>query len=237
MTHLYPNPAESVTCLSDQPGSNVHGGGSSSSSSLAGQAADGLASNSKSSNSGSFLHSVGRDATEAAAEATHELSAAAVALADRIRRFGCPEPVTHVQQVLWPPHCGRYTADARLHPDLLVSPDDLVVRKGWQPFIDAYSAFEDNGKLQSTGLADQLRLEGIGRVVVTGVALDFCVMWTALDAVSEGFETILVLEASLPVSAAGGVEAVQKMKGAGVKVVDRAQSLHVHQDAFAVHRH
>lgn len=156
----------------------------------------------------------------------HGLAAAAANLADRISKFGCPEPVTEVQQVLWPPHCVRFTADARLHPGLMVLPQDLVVRKGWQPFIDAYSAFEDNGKLQSTGLAAQLRQQGIRRVVIAGVALDFCVMWTALDCVDEGFETVLVLDATLPVSAAGGAAAVQRLRKAGVQVVARAQQLH-----------
>lgn len=154
-------------------------------------------------------------------------AAAAAALADRIHSFGCPEPVTQVQQVLWPPHCVRHSADARLHPDLLVLPDDLIVRKGWQPMIDAYSAFEDNGHLQSTGLAEQLRREGVCRVVVTGVALDFYVLNTALDAVAAGFETVLVLDGVLPVSAAGGADAVRRLRAAGVEVLEHARSLHV----------
>lgn len=160
--------------------------------------------------------------------ASHSVAAAAAsALADRIRSFGCPEPVTQVQQVLWPPHCVRHSADAGLHPDLIVLPDDLIVRKGWQPMIDAYSAFEDNGHLQSTGLAEQLRREGVHRVVVTGVALDFCVLWTALDAVAAGFETVLVLDGVLPVSAAGGADAVRRLRAAGVEVLEHSRSLHV----------
>jgi nicotinamidase/pyrazinamidase len=119
----------------------------------------------------------------------------------------------------------RYTTDARLHPDLLVSPNDLVVRKGWQPFLDAYSAFEDNGKLQSTGLSQQLRQEGISRVVVSGVALDYCVLYTAFDAVAEGFETLLARDATLPVTAAGGADAVQKLSRAGVQIVDSGSLL------------
>jgi nicotinamidase/pyrazinamidase len=154
------------------------------------------------------------------AEGVQNMSAAAAALAERISKFGCPEPVTEVTQRLWPSHCVRYTADARIHPDLLVSRHDLVVRKGWQPFLDAYSAFEDIGKLQSTGLAQQLRQEGIGRVVVTGVALDFCVLYTTLDAVDEGFETVLVRDATLPVTAAGGADAVLRLRRAGVQIVD-----------------
>lgn len=153
------------------------------------------------------------------AEGVYNMSTAAAALAERISKFGCPEPVTEVTQRLWPSHCVRYTTDARIHPDLLVSPYDLVVRKGWQPFLDAYSAFEDNGKLQSTGLPQQLRQAGIGRVVVTGVALDYCVMYTALGAIEEGFETLLVRDATLPVTAAGGEDAVLRLRRAGVHIV------------------
>lgn len=205
MTHLYPDPEESINCVSH----HIHD--------TLSPARD-CSSNSSPGSTGGVVR--------AAAEAGHCIAAAADALAERIRNFGCPEPVTEVQQVLWPEHCVRHTAGARIHPELQVSADDLIVRKGWQPFIDAYSAFEDNGKLQSTGLAEQLRAEGIGRVVVTGVALDFCVLWTALDAVAEGFETVFVLDASLPVSAAGGTEAVQQMRAAGVKIVEKARMLH-----------
>jgi nicotinamidase-related amidase len=203
MTHLYPSPEESVICVSHED--DTYSRDCSSSSSSGGS---------------------GGGVTAAASEAVHCIAAAAEALADRIRRIGCPEPVTEVQQVLWPEHCVRHTAGARFHPNLQVSAADLIVRKGWQPYIDAYSAFEDNGKLQSTGLAEQLRAEGIQRVVITGVALDFCVLWTALDAVSEGFETVFVADASLPVSAAGGVDAVQQMRAAGVKIVEKAHMLH-----------
>jgi nicotinamidase-related amidase len=199
MTHLYPNPEESISCVSHHPD-------------------DAYGQDCSSSSSGGLMG--------AAAGAGHCIAAAAEALAEHIRRFGCPEPVTAVQQVLWPQHCVRHTAGAQIHPDLQVSTTDLIVRKGWQPFIDAYSAFFDNGKLQDTGLAEQLRAEGIRRVVVTGVALDFCVLWTALDAVAEGFETVFVADASLPVSAAGGADAVQQMRAAGVKIVEKAHMLH-----------
>jgi nicotinamidase-related amidase len=205
MTHLYPDPQNSVTCANHPDGSDSDGGSAGSSSKAVSQ------------------HSV--------AAAT----AAAAALAERIRSFGCPEPVTQVQQVLWPPHCMRHSAGARLHPDLIVLPEDLIVRKGWQPMIDAYSAFEDNGHLQSTGLAEQLRREGVRRVVVTGVALDFCVMWTALDAVAAGFETVLVLDGVLPVSAAGGADAVRRLRAAGVEVLQHARSLHVPAAAAGSH--
>lgn len=220
MTHLYPQPEQSVTCISSHD-EQTHAADSSNGNNT-----------SSSANSGSSEHTHPRTSpllagniTQLAVDTSHSLGAAAASLAARIRAAGCPEPVTEVQQVLWPPHCVRYTANARLHPDLDISPHDWIARKGWQPHIDAYSAFEDNSKLQSTGLAQQLRQEGIGRVVIAGVALEYCVMWSAIDAVAQGFETVLALDATLPVSTAGAASAVQKMRQAGVVVVQRSEEL------------
>jgi nicotinamidase/pyrazinamidase len=108
-----------------------------------------------------------------------------------------------------------------LHPGLIIKPDDVILRKGWQPQLDAYSAFQDNGRVKSTGLAALLKHSGIRSVVVVGVALEYCVMYTALDAVKEGFETSVVLAATAPVDAAGAEEAVQQLQEANVSVVQR----------------
>lgn len=215
MTQLYPEPEESVTCVSHQADSGCADSGSFESS-HAGRTCSASTADGRSRDSGRVDS---MPLGQAAASTTHGLTATAAALAECIRAFGCPEPVTEVQQVLWPAHCVQYTAGARLHQDLHVGAGDLIVRKGWQPFIDAYSAFEDNGKLQSTGLAARLRQDDISRVVLTGVALDYCVLWTALDAVTEGFETVVLLDATLPVSAAGAADAVQQLRNAGVQVV------------------
>jgi nicotinamidase/pyrazinamidase len=127
----------------------------------------------------------------------------------------------NVQQVLWPQHCLQHSSEARLHPGLIIKPADLVLRKGWQPQLDAYSAFQDNGRVQSTGLAALLKRSGIRSVVVVGVALEYCVLYTALDAVQEGFETSVVLDATAAVDEEGAAEAVQQLRQANVSVVQR----------------
>jgi nicotinamidase/pyrazinamidase len=84
-----------------------------------------------------------------------------------------------VQQVLWPEHCLQHRTEARLHPGLLIKPNDIILRKGWQPQLDAYSAFQDNGRVRNTGLAALLKHGGIRSVVVVGVAVEYCVLYTA----------------------------------------------------------
>jgi nicotinamidase-related amidase len=131
------------------------------------------------------------------------------------------QPRHNVQQVLWPDHCLQHSTEAQLHPGLIIKQDDIILRKGWQPQLDAYSAFQDNGRVKSTGLAALLKHSGIRSVVVVGVALEYCVMYTALDAVQEGFRTSVVLAATAPVDAAGAEEAVQQLQEANVSVVQR----------------
>lgn len=126
-----------------------------------------------------------------------------------------------VQQVLWPEHCVEHTRDAQLHPGLIIKPTDLLLRKGHQQQLDAYSAFHENGHVQSTGLTDALKRRGVKRVVVVGVALEYCVLFTALDAVEYGFDTIVVLDATAPVSREGAASAVEKLQQAGVHVVQQ----------------
>jgi nicotinamidase/pyrazinamidase len=126
-----------------------------------------------------------------------------------------------VQQVLWPDHCLQHSTEAQLHPGLIINPDDIILRKGWQPQLDAYSAFQDNGRVKNTGLAALLKHSGVRSVVVVGVALEYCVMSTALNSVQEGFETTVILAATAPVDAAGAKEAVQQLQEANVSVVHR----------------
>ncbi|KAF8056231.1 CNX1 [Scenedesmus sp. PABB004] len=130
-------------------------------------------------------------------------------------------PRRAVRQVLWPEHCEAGTPGAALHPGLLVKPEHLLVRKGTQPHVDAYSPFHDAaaGPRTASGLARELRARGVGRVAVVGLATDFCVATTALDAAREGFDTSVVLDATAPVTAAGGADAVRRLRAAGVAVV------------------
>lgn len=96
------------------------------------------------------------------------------------------------EQVLWPDHCVQGTRGAAFHPDLRTDGADLVLRKGFRPGIDSYSAFFENDRETPTGLAGYLRERGVGRVVLTGLATDFCVGFSALDALASGFETVVL---------------------------------------------
>ena len=96
------------------------------------------------------------------------------------------------EQVLWPDHCVQGTPGAAFHAELRTDGADLVIRKGFRPGIDSYSAFFENDRETPTGLAGYLRERGVGRVVLTGLATDFCVGFSALDALTAGFETVVL---------------------------------------------
>ncbi len=93
------------------------------------------------------------------------------------------------EQRLWPDHCVQGTRGAEFHPRLATERFQLVLRKGYHPGIDSYSAFVENDRITTTGLAGYLRERGIRRVVVAGLALDYCVRWTAEDARSVGLRS------------------------------------------------
>ena len=96
------------------------------------------------------------------------------------------------EQVLWPDHCVQGTPGAAFHLELRTDGADLVLRKGFRPGIDSYSAFFENDRTTPTGLAGYLRERGVERVVLTGLATDFCVGFSALDALASGFETVVL---------------------------------------------
>jgi nicotinamidase/pyrazinamidase len=112
----------------------------------------------------------------------------------------------------WPPHCVQGSWGAELRGGLHLPPDALLVDKGVQTDQDNYSAFD------GTGLGERLRAAGVRRVWVGGLALDYCVLATALDAVKEGFETHLLVRATRPVEVepGDGARAVERMRAAGV---------------------
>ena len=127
-------------------------------------------------------------------------------------------------QILWPVHCVQGTPGAELHPDLDRGRIREVFRKGTDPAVDSYSGFFDNGRRKATGLGDYLRGRGARDVYVCGLATDYCVKFTALDAAQLGFRTFLVEDACRGVDlSAGDVEkAVADMKRAGVQVAAAA---------------
>lgn len=124
-------------------------------------------------------------------------------------------------QVLWPVHCVQGTRGADFVEGLQTHRFSHVVQKGTDPEIDSYSGFFDNGHRRSTGLSDWLRGHGIDEVWVMGLATDYCVKFTALDAVAEGFSTVLIEDGSRAVNLSphDGTQAVAELRAAGVRVV------------------
>ncbi|WP_334176796.1 bifunctional nicotinamidase/pyrazinamidase [Pseudoxanthobacter sp.] len=121
------------------------------------------------------------------------------------------------EQVLWPDHCVQGTHDAELHADLDIPHAQLILRKGYHKAVDSYSAFHAADRTTPTGLASYLHERGITRVVLAGLATDFCVAWTALDARAAGFETLVVEDACRGINVEGSLSnAWDAMKDAGV---------------------
>lgn len=128
--------------------------------------------------------------------------------------------VAYGEQVLWPDHCVPGTPGAELHPDLDRLSADLVLRKGSDPAIDSYSAFYENDHRTSTGLAGYLRERGCRRLFLAGLATDFCVQYSALDARREGFEVAVVEDGVRGIDLDGSVAgAWDRMTAAGVRRV------------------
>lgn len=101
-----------------------------------------------------------------------------------------------MDQVMWPDHCVQGSLDAEISSLLDTNRVEAIFRKGTDPMIDSYSAFYDNGHKKSTGLADYLKGRGVSEVYVSGLAADYCVYFTARDALAEGFQTFLIEDAT-----------------------------------------
>jgi nicotinamidase/pyrazinamidase len=117
-----------------------------------------------------------------------------------------------LEQVLWPDHCVQGTRGAEFHPQLDTRRIEAIFRKGMEYNIDSYSGFFDNGKRKSTGLAGYLRDRKVDNVFVCGLAGDYCVYYTALDAIREGFTTFLVEDATRSISNEGFEKAKQTLR-------------------------
>src|ERR1051326_2704482 len=130
-----------------------------------------------------------------------------------------------LQQILWPDHCVQGSHGAELHRDLDRSSIDEIVRKGTDPAIDSYSTFFDNGRRKSTGLENHLREREITDVFIGGLATDYCVLWSARDAVSLGFRTHVVSDACRGVELnPGDIErAFEEMRSIGVSVITESE--------------
>ena len=121
-------------------------------------------------------------------------------------------------QVLWPDHCVQGTDDAALHKDLKLPTAQIIIRKGFHKVMDSYSAFDEADHKTATGLAGYLKARGITTLYVTGLATDFCVAWTAMDAVKAGFKTAVIEDATRAIDLNGSLAAAWKrMQAKGVK--------------------
>lgn len=128
--------------------------------------------------------------------------------------------VAYGPQTLWPDHCVQGTAGAAFHAALDVPLAELIVRKGYHRAIDSYSAFRENDKKTPTGLASYLRERGFRRITLAGIATDYCVLYSAVDARDVGFEVRVVTSACAGIDLDGSlVRALQRMREAGVELL------------------
>jgi nicotinamidase/pyrazinamidase len=124
-----------------------------------------------------------------------------------------------LEQVLWPSHCVQGSPGAAFAPALDLNRAAAIFRKGMDPEIDSYSGFFDNGHLKTTGLADYLHSKKVSQVFVAGLAGDYCVYFTAKDALLEGFKTFLIEDACRPISQEGFDQAKADLKHQGGKII------------------
>jgi nicotinamidase/pyrazinamidase len=143
---------------------------------------------------------------------------------DQINLNGLP-------QTLWPVHCVQNTPGAELAPGLDRGCIAKIFQKGTDPGIDSYSGLFDNGHRKSTGLGEWLKARGVTEVFVCGLATDYCVKFTALDAVQFGFKTTVIEDASRGVNIRPNdvSEAIEELKRAGIQVVTSADLLKLNE--------
>ena len=123
-------------------------------------------------------------------------------------------------QTLWPDHCVQGTKGAQFHPDLVWTRAELIIRKGFRKTIDSYSAFFENDHKTPTGLGGYLRERNIGSITLVGLATDFCVAYSALDARKLGIEVTVELDACRGIDLGGSLAAMTaRMEDAGVELV------------------
>ncbi len=124
-----------------------------------------------------------------------------------------------LEQILWPDHCVQGSHGAALSDALEQGDIEAIFRKGMDPRIDSYSTFFDNEHLKSTGLSDYLRGRGVDQVYLVGLAGDFCVGFSALDALGEGFDTFLLEDATRPIDADGFERMKEQIRDKGGHII------------------
>jgi len=136
--------------------------------------------------------------------------------------------VDYGEQVLWPDHCVQGTKGAAFHPDLNTTDTELIIRKGFRPEIDSYSAFYENDGTTATGLAGYLRERGIDTLYLCGLATDFCVKWSAVDGRKEGFDVYVIEDATRGIDQDGSLaQAWDAMNEAGVQIISAEAAMSV----------
>ncbi|HEX2511521.1 MAG TPA: bifunctional nicotinamidase/pyrazinamidase [Xanthobacteraceae bacterium] len=128
--------------------------------------------------------------------------------------------VAYGAQILWPDHCVQGHPGAQFHADLDIPHAQLVLRKGFRPHIDSYSAFYENDRRTSTGLSGYLRERGLTKIFLTGLALDFCVRYSAEDAHREGFDVCVIEDACRAIDLDGSLAATrERLAGLGIATI------------------
>lgn len=132
------------------------------------------------------------------------------------------------EQILWPEHCVQGSEGAEFHPKLDVDKAELIIRKGFRPEIDSYSAFFENDHETRTGLTGYLRERGIDRLYIAGLATDFCVHWSAVDGRKQGFEIFVIEDASRGIDTNGSLaEAIKRIRESGSQIVTAKEAIAV----------
>jgi nicotinamidase/pyrazinamidase len=131
--------------------------------------------------------------------------------------------VAHGMQTLWPDHCVQGTSGAEFYPSLHLPQAELILRKGFRPHIDSYSAFFENDRTTQTGLGGYLRERELTRVFLAGLAYDYCVGYSALDARRLGFEVVIVRDACRAIDLDGSVAKIEsEFAQVGVGLIESA---------------
>lgn len=124
-------------------------------------------------------------------------------------------------QTLWPDHCVQDSCGAAFHPGLVTGGASMIIRKGTNPSVDSYSAFQENDRTTRTGLAGYLRERGTEHLYLCGLATDFCVAWSAMDAIENGFKASVLLDACRAIDLDGSLAAALiQLRNAGVTLIE-----------------
>lgn len=138
------------------------------------------------------------------------------------KKIGDIVHINDLEQILWPEHCVQESQGANFHPDLHTQKIKKVFNKGIDKTIDSYSAFFDNAHQRTTGLGDYLRQEGVEVIYIMGLATDYCVKYSVLDAIELGFNTYVIADGCRGINVQPGDvgASFEEMEKAGAKIID-----------------